>query len=66
MTTLCYVYVCICMYPWIHASCYGYTCNYNPITVISISLSCLIDVQKSRTSMLIEFPNLLCASNMRY
>ena len=25
--------------------CYGYTCNYNLIIVISISLSCLIDVQ---------------------
>ena len=34
--------------------CYGYTCNYNPITVISISLCCLIDVQRSRISILIE------------
>ena len=34
--------------------CYGYTCNYNPIIVISISLSCLIDVQRSRINILIE------------
>ena len=37
-----------------HVDCYGYTYNYNPIIVISISLSCLIDVQRSRTSILIE------------
>ena len=29
-----------------HVGCYGYTCNYNPIIVISISLCCLIDVQR--------------------
>ena len=32
--------------------CYGYTCNYNPIILISISLSCLIDVQKNRINIL--------------
>ena len=31
--------------------CYGYTCNYNPIILISISLYCLIDVQRSRISI---------------
>ena len=34
--------------------CYGYTCNYNPIIVISISLCCLIDVRRSRINILIE------------
>ena len=34
--------------------CYGYTCNYNLIIVISIFLSCLIDVQRSRISILIK------------
>ena len=34
--------------------CYGGIRNYNPIIVISISLSCLINVQRSRTSILIE------------
>ena len=34
--------------------CYGYTCNYNLIIVISISLCCLIDVQRNRISILIE------------
>ena len=33
------------------ASCYGYTCNYNPIIVISISLFCLIDVETSRINI---------------
>ena len=36
-----------------HEDCYGYTCNYKRIIVISISLCCLIDVQ-SRISILIE------------
>ena len=36
------------------ASCYGYTCNYNPIIVISIFLYCLIDVETSRINILIE------------
>ena len=26
-----------------HVGCYGYTCNYNPIIVITIFLSCLIE-----------------------
>ena len=34
--------------------CYGYTCNYNLIIVISISLCCLINVQRNRISILIE------------
>ena len=34
--------------------CYGYTCNYNPIIVISISLCCLLDAQRSRINILIE------------
>ena len=33
------------------ASCYGYTCNYNLIIVISISLCCLIDVETSRINI---------------
>ena len=34
--------------------CYRYTCNYNPIIVILISLRCLIDIQRSRINILIE------------
>ena len=34
--------------------CYGYACNYNLIIVISISLYCLLDVQRNRISILIE------------
>ena len=34
-----------------HVDCYGYTCNYNAIIVISISLSYLKDLQRSRTSI---------------
>ena len=33
---------------------YGYTYHYNPITVISISLACLIHVQKCRINSLIK------------
>ena len=33
---------------------YGYTFNYNPVIIISIFLSCLIDVQRSRINILIK------------
>ena len=34
-----------------HVGCYGYTCNYNPIIVISF---CLIDLQRRSIISLIE------------
>ena len=37
-----------------HVDCYGFTCNYNLIIIISISLCCLVDVQRNRISILIE------------
>ena len=37
-----------------HVSCYGYTSIYNLIIVIAISLSCLLDVQKSIINILIN------------
>ena len=38
-----------------HVCCYGYTCIYNnPIIVIAISLSVLLDAQRSRINILIK------------